>query len=106
MDDSIRDIGHDNPFSMKDGIIFKTNKLRFMSSAFGFITSYHYHYKITPRKYKVHRSVHQYLLFGISIYLPYRYNEHINTVLFALTKTNNRFINVLVRIPSKVLIYG
>jgi hypothetical protein len=106
MDDPIRDIGKDNPFSMKDGVIFNTRKLFFLFNTTSFITSYHYYYKVTPKKYKVHRSIHQYLLFGLSIYIPYRYNDHINTVLFSLTKSNNRFLNLLVRVPSKILVYG
>lgn len=54
----IRDIGANNPFSMKDGIIFKTNGQLYLFGLTTFITQYNYHYKVTPRKYKVHRSLH------------------------------------------------
>lgn len=42
----------------------------------------------------------------LSIYFPYRYRDHINTVLFSLTKSSNSLVNYLVRQPSKILIYG
>ena len=46
------------------------------------------------------------MIFGISIYLPYRYNAQVNTVLFSLTKSSNPFLNRLVRLPTKFLVYG
>ena len=71
-----------------------------------FLTQWNYNYKISPRKYKIHRSMHPYVFFGISVYLPYRYSETINTVLFSLSKSTNPYINMLIRIPGKLLIYG
>ena len=50
--------------------------------------------------------MHPFVFFGISVYLPYRYSDTINTVLFSLTNSKNVWINKLVRAPSKLLIYG
>ena len=40
------------------------------------------------------------------MYLPYRYSETINTVLFSLSKSSNPYLNILIRLPGKFLIYG
>ena len=42
----------------------------------------------------------------MSIYLPYRFDAQLNTVLFQLTKSSNPLVNFLVRVPSKMIIYG
>lgn len=102
----LRDLGSDNPFSMKDGVIFKTNQQFALFGLVTFITQYNFNYNITPRKYKIHRSLHQYLLFAGSIYLPYRYSETLNTVLFRLSTSKNPIVNLMIRLPAKMLIYG
>ena len=102
----IRDIGKDNPFSMRDGVIFKHPSQLYFFCALTFLKQYNWFYRITPRKFKVHRSTHQYGMLALSIYLPYRYSKHVNTVLFQLTKSKSSIVNLMVRLPSKVLIYG
>ena len=52
----IRDIGEKNPFSMKDGVIFKTQPQIYFFCAMHFLMSYNYGYRTSPRKFKVHRS--------------------------------------------------
>ena len=104
--DEIRDLGKDSPLSMKDGKIFPGKDQMLLFTVMTFFTSYHYNYIISPRRNKMHRSLHSTFLFGFSVYLPYRYNEHINTVLFTLSKSSNPYINMLMRAPSKVLVYG
>ena len=91
---------------MKDGVIFKTREQFALFGLMTFMTQYNYHFKTTPRNYKVHRSLHPYILFGISIYLPYRYSATIDTVLFTLSRSSNPYINLLIRLPSKLIIYG
>jgi len=102
----VRDLGADNPFSMKDGVIFKTREQFALFGLLTFATQWHYHFKTSPRRYKVHRSIHPFVFFGASVYLPYRYNETINTVLFQLSKSANPYVNFLLRVPAKVLVYG
>ena len=102
----LRDIGERNPFSMKDGVIFRHKSQVYLFTAFFFLQSYNYYYRTTPRKFKVHRSVHNFVLLGLSIYLPYRYDAQVNTILFSLTKSSNPLLNRLVRIPTKLLVYG
>lgn len=58
MEEPIRDIGINNPFSMKGGQIFKFRSQFMVFGAYNFVTSFNYHYKVTPRRYKVHRSIH------------------------------------------------
>ena len=106
LQDQLRDIGDTNPFSMKDGVIFKEKKQLYLFTSIYFLQSYNYFFRVTPKKFKVHRSGHSFLLFGMSVYLPYRYNAQVNTVLFSLTKSSNPIINRLVRIPTKILVYG
>lgn len=50
--------------------------------------------------------MHPLIFFGISVYLPYRYSETINTVLFTLSRSKNLYINMFVRGPAKLVIYG
>ena len=102
----LRDLGAENPFSMKDGVIFKTQTQFALFGVVTFLTQWHFHYKTSPRKYKVHRSLHPFVFFGASVYLPYRYSETLNTVLFQLSRSSNPYINFLVRVPAKILIYG
>lgn len=102
----MRDLGKDNPFSMKDGVIFKTPGQFALFGLITFLTQYNFHFKITPRRYKMHRSVHPFVFLGISVYLPYRYSATLNTVLFSLSRSTNPYINFLLRAPAKVLIYG
>ena len=71
-----------------------------------FVTNYNYAYRTSPKKFKVHRSGQGAVLFGLSVYLPYRYHAQVNTVLFSMTKSSNPIINRLVRLPTKLLIYG
>jgi len=105
-DIEVRDIGKDNPFSMKDGIIFKTRAHLFLFDTFTFITAWQYHFKITPRKYKIHRSAHPYVFFAISVYLPWRYEAKINTLVAVMSGSKNSWVNFALRIPTKVLAYG
>ena len=102
----LRDLGADNPFSMKDGIVFKTRDQFFLFGITTFLTQWHFHFKSSPKKYKVHRSLHPFIFFGVSVYLPYRYHETLNTVLFQLSRSSNPYINFLIRVPAKFLIYG
>ena len=91
---------------MKDGVIFpQKHQLNFFCAVY-FLQSYHYFYRTTPKKFKVHRSGHSAVLFGLSVYLPYRYDAQVNTVLFSLTKSSNPILNRLVRLPTKILVYG
>ena len=74
-DSVVRDIGVNNQYSMKNGVLFHKKKHHF----YGFLAMTHlitfdYYYRSTPRKFKIHRSAHQYLFFGASIYLPYRFD--------------------------------
>jgi len=71
-----------------------------------FVRNYHWSYITGKNNYKVHRSGHQYVFFAISLYMPYRYSASINTALFQMTKSKNPFVNLVVRVPSKFLIYG
>ena len=103
---SLRDLGEKNPFSMKNGVIFPTKQHFMLFGIATFFTQWNFNYKITLRKYKVHRSLHPFLFFGLSVYLPYRYSETLNTVLFSLSRSSNPYINMLVRVPGKILIYG
>ena len=50
--------------------------------------------------------MHPYLFLGLSVYIPYRYSETINTVLFSLSHSKNPYVNMLVRVPGKLLVYG
>ena len=102
----LRDLGEGNPFSMKDGVIFRHPSYLCAFGLVTFITQWNYHFKILPRRYKVHRSLHPYVLFAGSVYLPYRYSEHINTVILSLTKSSNPYLNKVVKIPAKLMIYG
>ncbi|TNV72128.1 hypothetical protein FGO68_gene3567 [Halteria grandinella] len=102
----LRDLGVDSPFSMKDGVIFNKREQFALFALITFTTQWHYNYKIQPRKYKVHRSLHPFALFGLSLYLPYRYSETINTVLFQLSRSSNPYVNMLVRGAGKVIVYG
>ena len=52
----IRDIGVDNKFSMKDGIIFPDKKHLSLFLLVQFVINYNYAFKTTPRKFKIHRS--------------------------------------------------
>ena len=70
------------------------------------LQNYDYFFRVSPRKFKIHRSTHPYLLFGISLYIPYRFDAHFNTMLFQITKSSNTFVNMLARVPAKVVIYG
>lgn len=58
MEEQIRDIGATNLFSMKDGKVFKERYHVFLYGMVVFATSYNYHFKVTPRRYKMHRSIH------------------------------------------------
>ena len=92
---------------MKDGKLFHDKKSHFYIFLFAtHLQNYDQVYKSTPRKFKVHRSAHPYFFFAASLYLPYRFNAQLNTVLFQLTQSRNPFVNFLVRVPSKVIIYG
>ena len=102
----IRDIGSANPYSMKDGVIFPHKRQLQLYLLGAFIMQYNFHYRTTPRKFKVHRSLHPYVLFGLSIYIPYRYQAILNTMLFQLTKSKNPLINKLVRFPATIVIYS
>ena len=72
----IRDIGAKNPFSIKDGVFYPKNKRRFLwlFTSGRFLISYNFFFRTTPRKFKMHRSGHAFILFGVSLYLPYRYS--------------------------------
>jgi hypothetical protein len=91
---------------MKDGNLFHKSNHLFLFGLFTFFKDYSFFYKISPRKYKVHRSLHAPVFFAISLYIPYRYNEQLNTLLFMMTKSSNRYLNLIVRVPAKLLIYG
>ena len=71
-----------------------------------YIRLWSYLFRSQPRKNKIHRSGHFTIFFGLSVYLPYRYSPQINTGLFQLTQSKNLYVNKLVRIPAKVVIYG
>ena len=100
----IRDIGGDNPFSMKDGVIFAERRQLVAFTVLTFLQQYDYHYKVTPLKFKVHRSMHSALFFAASVYLPYRYSATINTLAFSLLR--NYTFSRLGRLPTKLLIYS
>ena len=102
----IRDIGAYNPYSMQDGVIFPLRGQLELYSLITWFYAYNYYYRVSPKRFKVHRSGHAVLAFGISVYLPYRYNAQVNTVLFSLTKSANPLLNKLVRLPTKLLVYG
>ena len=109
MDDSdiVRDIGIKNMHSMKDGVLFHNKRSHFyVWLSLLHVTHYDYIFRATPRKFKIHRSMHPYVFFGISLYLPYRFDAQLNTVFFSLTRSSNPIVNMLVRVPSKVAIYG
>jgi hypothetical protein len=91
---------------MKDGVIFKTYNQFLLFGLVTFITQYNYNYVITPKKFKMHRSMHTYALFGLSVYLPYRYNHHINSIIFSITPKLGTYSSILLRLNSKFLIYG
>ncbi|CDW79178.1 UNKNOWN [Stylonychia lemnae] len=80
--DEIRDIGKDMPYSMKDGQIMKYKSQFVFFGVITFLNQYNYHLKTSPR------------------------NAIINSVLFTLSKSKNPYLNALIRIPSKLLIYG
>ena len=46
------------------------------------------------------------MLFAASLYLPYRYSAIIDTVMFTISKSSNAYVNMLVRVPGKLLVYG
>jgi hypothetical protein len=50
--------------------------------------------------------MHPFAFLGASLYLPYRYSETLNTVLFSLSRSASPFVNLLIRVPAKLLIYG
>jgi hypothetical protein len=108
---TFRDVGFNSPYSMKDNYLMsplgKQEKagicLLVMSE---FMRQWSYSYKTQPRKNKIHRSGHPVVFLGLSLYLPYRYRPQINTALFSLTGSSNIYLNMLVRAPSYLVIYG
>ena len=104
--EKIRDIGEKNQFSMKDGIIFPHQRQLHLYLIGTFIFQYNYAFKTTPRRFKVHRSMHQYVFFGISVYVPYRYQATLNTLMFQVTRSSNPIINRVARLPLNLLVYG
>ena len=110
----IRDIGSNNPFSMKDGVIFPERRQMVAFTLMTFFQQYNYHYVVTPKKFKVHRSMHSGVLFCLSVYLPYRYSATVNTLAFSLMRGSNLMsllakypiLGRIGRLPPKVLIYG
>ena len=100
----IRDIGADNQFSMKDGVIFPHKRQLQVFLFTTFLLNYNSCYKSTPRRFKVHRSLHPWLLLGVSIYVPYRYQATINTIMFQLV--SNPIMSRVARVPIKFLVYG
>ena len=107
MSEEVRDIGKANVYSMKDGEIFHYKKSHFaVFLAISHIQNYNHFYRATPRRFKIHRSAHPYVFFAASVYLPYRFSAQLNTVLFQLTQSANPLVNTLVRLPSKLVIYG
>ena len=91
---------------MKDGVIFPVPGQLECYSFLTWLHAYNYYFRVSPKRFKVHRSGHSAVIFAISVYLPYRYNAQINTVLFSLTKSSNPLLNRLVRLPTKLLVYG
>jgi len=72
---------------MKDGVYFREPASLYFLGLLTYVKSYNWHYRVTPRKFQVHRSAHTYLCFAASVYLPYRYSAQLNTVLFSLTQS-------------------
>ena len=92
------------PFGSKAGDGNRYQNLVYMTM--DWLQAWTYKFNISPRNWKIHRSGHGPVLLAISVYLPYRYDSQINTALLALTKTKNVYLNIFLRFPAKILIYG
>ena len=103
---TIRDIGAQNPYSMKNGVMFHQKPHLYFFLGVQHLVNYDAVFRTSPRRFKIHRSFHQYAFLGLSLYAPYRFDAQLNTVLFQLSKSSNPIVNFLLRVPSKVLIYA
>ena len=70
----VRDIGAKNQYSIKDGHIFHKPSHLYIFLFLGHLQNFDYFYRATPRKFKIHRSMHSTAFFCASVYLPYRFS--------------------------------
>ena len=73
--DIVRDIGANNLHSMRDGVLFHNKRSHFyIFLGLTHLITYDYYFRATPRKFKIHRSMHPYFFFAASLYVPYRFD--------------------------------
>lgn len=96
----------ENYFTFRNNYIFSSERERMMLALGVWVSCFKKTYIETPRNFKIHRSSH-YMVFGIlSLYIPYRYDQQLNTALFLLSKSKSPWLNLLLRLPAKVIIYA
>ena len=82
------------------------NKLHLFCNLFlCWTTTYYSVFKFTYPRNKVFKSWHPIFFLAGGLYLPYRFSEHINTYLFALSGSKNLLVNSVVRVAGKSVIY-
>mmetsp|Transcript_6507 Transcript_6507/g.5586 ORF Transcript_6507/g.5586 Transcript_6507/m.5586 type:complete len:119 (+) Transcript_6507:14-370(+) len=91
--------------TMKNGKKCQNNIALILNLQFVYMFNYYTVFKSTYARNKMYKSAHPPILFAASLYLPYHYNEQINTYLFALTKSKSVWINRAVRVGGKPIIY-
>ena len=100
-----RDLGKKIPSSMENGKILRDRFVVYIYLVHS-LASYYLFYKFTYNRNKIHRSAHPIIFFWAGLYIPYTYNSKINTFLFSVTRSKNRWINLVFRGAFKICLFS
>ena len=99
-----RDIGQRILYSMENGRILKPKPFMYLSWIIELL-NYYTVFKFTYNRNKFYYAVHPFIFLAGSLYIPYAYNDTINTFLFSITKSRNSLFNKAVRVGAKGIIF-